>query len=165
MLSKELETALNEHLDAELFASHLYLAMAAYCESIRLPGAAHWMQLQSEEERGHALRFYQFINDRGGRIMVGSLDAPPTDFGSLTGVFQAALEHERGVSERIQSLYRLTTDEGDYATQSFLQWFVNEQVEEEKAAKDILDQLDLAGDDKAALLLVDRDLGERTAAE
>jgi ferritin len=165
MLSKELESALNEHLRAELYASHLYLAMAAYCESVPLPGAARWMQIQSLEERDHAMRFFRYIADRDGRITVGSLDEPLADFGSPRAVFEAALEHERAVSERINDLYRLGGEAGDYATQAFLQWFVNEQVEEESTLSGLVDALRMLGDDTPGLLALDRELGSRSEVD
>ncbi len=165
MLSKDLEGALNEHLGAELYAAHLYLAMSAYLESLNLPGAAHWMRTQAQEENAHAMRFYRYVFDRGGRVTIGAIEEPPSDFGSALGTFEQALEHERTVSERIQKLYGLATDEQDYATQSFLQWFVNEQVEEEAAASKIVEDLRMIGDDKPALLVLDRELAGRQPAE
>ena len=161
MLSERIEQALNEHLGAELYASHLYLSMAAYCESINLPGAAHWMRTQSDEERDHAMRFYRFITDRGGRARLGGIDDPPDEFGSALEVFEHTLQQEQGVTERIRKLYQLCADENDYATQTFLQWFVNEQVEEERAAGQVVENLRMVGDDKPALMMLDRELGAR----
>jgi ferritin len=161
MLSERIEQSLNEHMHAELYASHVYLALAAYCESINLTGAGNWMRMQSDEERGHAMRFYRFIIDRGGRVKFGAIDDPPDAFGSALEVFEYTLKHEQAVTERIRKLYQLTDDENDYATQTFLQWFVNEQVEEEKSAAQIVDDLRMIGDDKPALLILDRELGAR----
>ena len=162
MLSKELEAALNEHLGAELYASHLYLSMAAYCESLPLPGAARWMSIQSLEERDHALRFFRYIADRDGRVVLGRLDEPPSDFGSPRSLFEQALDHERAVSERINELYRMSSEAGDYATQAFLQWFVQEQVEEESTLSGLVDALGMIGDDKPGLLALDRELAARS---
>lgn len=161
MLSKELESALNDHLGAELYASHLYLSMAAYCESVALPGAAQWMGIQSVEERAHAMRFFRYIADRGGRVTLGSLDEPPAGFGSPLSVFEQALEHERAVTDRIGQLYRMSGEAHDYATQAFLQWFVNEQVEEERLLSGLVDSMRMIGDDKTGLLALDRELGTR----
>lgn len=163
MLSEDLEAALNDHLGAELYASHLYLSMAGHCESLALPGAAHWMRLQSDEEREHALRLFRYIVDRGGRVRLGALEEPPGDFGPALEVFRQALEHERQVSEAINRLYARATEAGDYATQGFLQWFVGEQVEEERTVGTIVDTLTLIGEDKPALVALDRELGARAA--
>lgn len=165
MLTKELESALNEHLGAELYASHLYLSMSAYCEAVPLPGAARWMRIQSLEERDHAMRFLRYIVDRDGRVALGSLDEPPSEFGSPLAVFEAALEHERAVSQRINELYGMSSEAGDYATQAFLQWFVTEQVEEESLLSGLVDALRMIGDDTAGLLALDRELGTRPEEE
>ncbi len=164
MLSKTLEDGLNEQLDGELYASHLYLAMSAYCEGENLAGCAHWMRIQADEERAHALGFYRFIFDRGGRAVVGAVASPPVAFDSPLQVFEQALEHERLVSEKISALYGLAAKEEDYATQAFLQAFVSEQVEEEAQASRIVDTLRMIGDDGPALLVLDRELGGRAPA-
>ena len=164
MLSTNLEAGMNEQLSAELYASHLYLAMAAYCESANLSGFAHWMQVQADEERAHALSFYRFIFDRGGRAVVGALAAPPEGFRSPLEVFEQALDHERLVSEKINGLYKLAVDEDDFATQAFLQSFVTEQVEEEAQASRVVETLRMVGDNRSSLLLLDRELGARPGA-
>ena len=161
MLQPEMEKVLNTQLNAELYASHLYLSMSAYFESINLRGFAHWMRLQAKEENEHALKFFDFINDRDGRVTIYSLDEPPSEFDSSLGAMKASLEHERMVTGMIENLYRTAQQNSDYAAHVFLEWFVEEQVEEEKAAQDIIDDLTLVGDDKAGLLILDGRLAER----
>jgi ferritin len=161
MLNKTVQDAINEQVKHEFFSAYLYLSMAAYCEAANLPGAAHWMRMQSQEEWGHALNFFDFVNDRSGRVVLQALAQPPVEFQSLLDVFQQALEHERKVSAQITKLYEVALKEGDYATQAFLQWFINEQVEEEKNADQIVQQLKLAGGQGAALLMLDNVLAAR----
>jgi ferritin len=163
MITQSLTDALNDQLKHELYSSYLYLAMAAYCDSENLPGFAHWMRLQADEEREHAMKFYDFILDRDGRVVLQSLAQPPRDFGSPAKVFEQVLAHEQEVTSLIEQLYRKAAAEQDSATQVFLQWFITEQVEEEKTATQILETLRMAGDDKVALLMLDRELGARTA--
>jgi ferritin len=161
MLDPKLEAALNDQLGGELYSSHLYLSMSAFCESINMAGAAHWFRLQAEEEREHAMKFYAHIVDRGGRVTLGAIEAPPTDFGSVLGAFERALQAERDVSAAIDRLYAMAAEQGDYAAQAFLQWFVTEQVEEEKQADEMVQTLSAIGDDPATLFIVDRELGAR----
>jgi ferritin len=161
MFSQTLQEALNEQLKHELYSSYLYLSMAAYCDSLNLPGFAHWMLSQSREEYGHAMRLFKFINERRGRIVLQTIDQPPSDYKSAHNVFDKALEHERLISGMINDLYALAVQEKDYATQVFLQWFVTEQVEEEQSVAQIVETLKLVGDKTHALLLVDRELGGR----
>jgi ferritin len=164
MISKTLVDALNDQLKHELYSSYLYLAMSAYCDDQNLPGFAHWMRLQADEEREHAMKFFDFIQDRDGRVVLQSLAQPPRDFGSPTGVFEQVLAHEQEVTSLIEQLYRKASAEQDHATQVFLEWFIAEQVEEEKTALQILETLRMAGDDKVGLLMVDRELASRTVA-
>jgi ferritin len=164
MISQSLVDALNEQLKHELYSSYLYLAMSAYCDDQNLPGFAHWMRLQADEEREHAMKFFDFIQDRDGRVVLQSLAQPPREFGSPTGVFEQVLAHEQEVTSLIEQLYRKAASEPDHATQIFLEWFISEQVEEEKTALQILETLRMAGDSKVALLMLDRELGARTVA-
>ena len=164
MIGTRMQAALNEQITQELFASQVYLSMCAHFESEGLPGFAQWMRAQAEEEREHALRIFDFVHDREGKISLGPIEAPPSEFGSPLEVFEAALSHERKVSGMIGDLYRLSMSEADYPAQVMLQWFVNEQVEEEKTISDIVDRLRLAGDDKSALLMMETELGQRTDA-
>ena len=161
MLSNKLHEAMNHHFKAELYAAHLYLSMSAYCESINLPGFAHWMLTQSDEERGHAMRFYGFIRDRGARVAVSAVEQPPSNFAAPVELFEQALAHEREVAAKIDQLYELAHEEKDPASQAFLQWFVTEQVEEDKLLSQLVETLKLAGDNGAALLMLDRELGAR----
>jgi ferritin len=161
MLNKIVQDAINDQIKHEFFSAYLYLSMAAYCEAANLPGAAHWMRMQSQEEWGHALKFFDFVNDRGGRVVLQPIAQPPVEFQSLLDVFQQALEHERTVSALINKLYEVALKEGDYPTQTFLPWFITEQVEEEKNADQIVEQLRLAGGQGAALLMLDNQLAVR----
>ena len=161
MVSDALEAALNEQLGGELYSSHLYLAMSAYCESVNLPGAARWFRLQAVEEREHAMKFFGYVVDRGGRVALGPIAAPPAGFASLLDAFQQALTQEREVSASINRLYGMAVAEEDYASQAFLQWFVQEQVEEEKQTGDVVEMLASAGDSPASLFMLDRELGSR----
>lgn len=161
MLNPELEAALNAQLGGELYSSHLYLSMSAYCESTNMPGAAHWFRMQAEEERAHAMKFFDHIVDRGGRVTLGTIEAPPTEFRSLLDAFEQALEAERNVSAAIDRLTTTAIEKGDHAAQAFLQWFVTEQVEEEKQADDVVQTLRAIGEDPATLFILDRELGNR----
>ena len=163
MLSPDLESAMNTQIAAELYSSHLYLAMSAYCESEGLPGFATWFRMQSEEERDHALRFVRHVVDRGGRVMLTGMEAPAMDYGSPQGAFEQALAHEMNVSMMIDGLYGMAVQHGDYASQVFLQWFVTEQVEEERTVTEIVQTLKNLGNDPASLLILDRELGSRSA--
>lgn len=162
MLTSTVQDAFNKHINHEFYSSYLYLSMAAYCEFINLPGFAHWMRLQSQEEYGHAMRLFDFVNDRGGQIVLHPIAQPPVEFSSITDVIQQTLDHERQVSSLINKLYELSIQEGDYPAQVHLQWFITEQVEEEKTVVDILEQLKLVGGRGDALLLLDRELAGRT---
>ena len=135
--------------------------MAPYCESANLPGFAHWMRTQSREELQHAMRFYDFVLERNGRVALQAIDAPLVEFGSPLEVFERALEHEQKVTAMINALYGLASRENDYASQAFLQWFVTEQVEEEKNAGDVVETLRMIGHSSEALFLLDRELGRR----
>ena len=165
MIGNRVEAALNEQITQEFYASQCYLSMSAHFETTGFPGFARWMRIQADEERTHALRIFDFVNDRDGRVTLGTIKAPPSNFASPLEVFEAALAHERKVSAMIGELYRLSMEEADYPTQVMLQWFVNEQVDEEKVASDIVDRLRLAGDNNSALLLLETELGQRTSAE
>lgn len=161
MLKKKLQNALNNQLKEEYYSAYLYLSMSAYADSINLPGFAHWMKLQYDEEIGHVMRFFNFILDRGGRVELQSIDKPPADFASPLDLFEKTLEHERFISGEIRKIYALAAKENDYECQVFLQWFITEQIEEEKTADEILQTLNRAGDDGHAVLMIDRELGGR----
>jgi ferritin len=161
MLSKKLENAINEQIQEELYTSYLYLAMSAYCEEINLDGFAHWMRSQSEEERGHAMRLFNYLHSRGGRVVLKAISQPPVKFRSAKKMFEEVIKSEQNVTKEIHKLYELARKEGDHATEVELQWFIQEQVEEEKTANGILAKLDMVGDQPAALLMMDRSLGSR----
>ncbi|MDZ7374157.1 MAG: ferritin [candidate division KSB1 bacterium] len=161
MLSKELETKLNEQINAELYSAYLYLSMSAFCDASNLPGFGHWMRKQAQEEVGHAMKIFAFVNDRQGRVVLQAIPEPPKDFGSPLQLFEAVLEHERKVTGMIHTLYTQAVQEKDYPTQTFLQWFINEQVEEEKTASEIVEALRMVGDKGHALYMLDRQLAQR----
>ncbi len=164
MLSEKITKVLNKQIQAELYASNLYLAMSAYADAQNLPGFARWMRLQSEEERGHALRIFDYLGDREARIEIGEVKQPPAKFGSPLEMFEAALEHERKVTSDINQAYELASHEHDHATMVHLQWFISEQVEEERTASEITARLRMAGTDLPSLLLIDQELADRQAA-
>lgn len=164
MISQSLTDALNDQLKHELYSEYLYLAMSAYCDDRNLAGFAHWMRLQADEEHAHAMRFFDFIQDRDGRALLQALPQPPREFGSPLELFEKVLAHEQEITSLIDQLYRKAVAEQDHATQIFVQWFISEQVEEEKTAKQILETLRLASDSNVALLMVDRELGARVVS-
>jgi ferritin len=139
--------------------------MSAYCDSINLPGFANWMNMQYKEETAHAMRLFNFLLDRGGKVELMAIDKPPSTFKGPLNVFETVLKHEQKVTALIHKLYELAVKEGDYPTQVEIQWFITEQVEEEKTAGDIVEQVKLAGDNNTALLMIDRELGSRQAGE
>lgn len=165
MIDEKMQEALNKQINAELYSSYLYLSMAAYFLSINLNGFAHWMRTQAREEVGHAMRFYDFINERAGRVTLYPVEGPPTEWDSPLAVFEAAYKHEQKVSGLIGDLVDLTIEKRDHATNNFLQFFVAEQVEEEASVDEVVQKLKLVGDDPNGLFLVDRELAERPAAE
>ena len=160
-LSKKMQDALNEQIKEELASAYIYLSMAAYCESINLRGFAHWMQAQSNEEMEHAMKFYGYIHDRGGRVVLKAIDQPPTDFEGPTDVFEKTLAHEQYITGCIHKLYAQAQEENDYASLGILQWFVDEQVEEESTATEILELLKMIGDKGQGLIMLDRQLASR----
>jgi ferritin len=162
MLSPKMLDALNQQINREFASAYLYLAMAAQCEAQSLPGMAHWMKRQATEEYGHGMRLFELICDRGGRVSLAALPQPPAEFGSPLELFQQVLSHERKVTAYINAVYELALDEKDYASQVALHWFVNEQVEEEKNASVIVDQLKAIPDKSSAILFLDRQLGKRS---
>jgi ferritin len=161
MLSANMVAALNEQIKHELYSSYLYLGMAAYCESQNLKGFSHWMKLQAEEERGHAMKFYEYLLDNAQRVSLDTLERPPVDYGSPREIFQKVLEHERMITGRIHKLYDLAMQEHDYRTQIMLQWFVTEQTEEEANAMDILARIEMVDERPSAVLWIDKELKKR----
>ncbi len=153
--------SINEQIKHEQYSSHLYLSMAGFFEVANLSGFAHWMRQQSEEERQHAMKFFDFLLDRGEHVELQAIDQPPYTFSSPLDTFEQALEHEKEITSRINDLYEIALEEKDYPAQVLLNWFVSEQVEEEKSATEIAERLRMAGDDSAALLLLDSSLQNR----
>jgi ferritin len=156
-----MQAALNKQINAELHSAYIYLSMAAYFEDKNLTGFAHWMRVQAKEELGHAMKFFDFIVERRGRVLLEPVAAVPIEWASPLAVFENALAHEQKVTGLIHGLVNLAIEERDHAANSFLQWFVDEQVEEEASADAIVQQLKLAGDSGVALLMLDRELGAR----
>ncbi len=163
MLSEKMQDALNAQINAELLASYKYLAMAAYFEAENLLGFANWMHVQSQEENTHAMKFYHYIKDRRGRVLLRPLDGPKNDWTSPLEVFQAALQHEQHVTSLINNLMDLAISERDHATQSFLKWFVDEQVEEESNVDAVIQDLKRVGSSAEGVFFLDRELAGRTA--
>lgn len=161
MLSKKMEQALNDQINAEYFSSYLYLSMSAYFEAENLPGFAHWMSKQALEERVHALKIFGYINERGGRVILKGIKAPETQWKSALDVFQASYKHEQLVTSLINKLVDQAIKEKDHATDAFLQWFVNEQVEEEASASAIVEKLKMVKNAPGGLFMLDRELGAR----
>jgi ferritin len=161
MLAKKVESAMNKQLAMELRSAYVYLAMSAYCESQSLPGFGSWLRAQAQEEVEHGMKFFDFINDREGRVRLEALPQPRGDFSSLLAVFTEALEHERAVSRAIADLFTIVVKEGDYASQAWLDWFATEQVEEEKSVGHVVDSLRRIGDAGDAIFFLDKELGER----
>lgn len=161
MLNKKLESAINDQIQREFASAYIYLSMAAYFDANTLPGFANWMRIQFHEEQAHALKFFDFVNDRGGVVKLQPIEGPQTEFKSPVEVFEVTLGHEQKVTGHISDLYALAVEERDYPSQTLLQWFIDEQVEEEKNAGDILDTLKMIQGDPHALLMMDRELGAR----
>ena len=161
MISKTMQAAINEQINKELYSSYLYLSMAAYFEDKNLPGFANWMSVQVSEEREHGMKFYDFLVDRGGRVMLKAIAAPATEWNSNLELFKEVQAHEAKVTASINSLYELALAEKDYPSQVMLQWFISEQVEEEKNAADIVQQLELIDAHGTAVLMLDKQLGKR----
>lgn len=161
MLSKPLLDEMNVQINKEFYSAYLYLSMAAYFEANNLPGFAAWMKKQAGEEQEHALKFFEHIFDRGSVAALKAIDQPPAEFKSPTAVFEETLAHEKMVTARINLLYEGAVKDKDYASQEFLNWFIKEQVEEEKNATQILETLKMLGDKGAGLIMLDRQLGSR----
>lgn len=165
MLPEVVQNAINEQINMELSSSYSYLAMSAYCELNNFLGSARWMQLQSQEEHGHAMKLYNFMIARGCQVKFAEIPAPINEFESIPHVFATALKQEHAVSESINSLYELAHQEKAFAALVELQWFITEQVEEEKTVREIVAKFNMLKEDPSALLDLDRELGERPAED
>ena len=162
MLSERMMKALNKQLNAELYSAYLYLSMAAYFESKNLKGFANWMRVQAQEELMHAMKFFDYINERGGRVYLEAIEKPPTEWKSPLDVFEATYEHEVKVTSMINDLVNMAMEEKDHATYNMLQWFVAEQVEEEASADEVRQQLRMIKEDGRGIMMLDRELKQRT---
>jgi len=161
MLSKKMQKALNDQINAEMYSGYLYLSMAAHFNTKNLAGMANWMTIQAQEELSHAMIILNHINERGGIVDLKAIDGPPVNWRTPLDAFKDALAHERKVTGMINTLVDLAVAESDHATNSFLQWFVNEQVEEERNASDNVANLELAENSPQALFMVDREMLQR----
>jgi ferritin len=164
MISAKMEAELNEQVNKEFYSAYLYLAMAAYCTTIGLPGFSHWMRLQYEEENMHVTKMYDYILDQGGEVHLKAIEEPQKEFGTPLEIFEKTLEHEQFITASINKLMSLAIEENDYATQTFLQWYVTEQVEEEASVQDVLNPLRMVGNDKGGLMMIDQKLEGRPGA-
>ena len=161
VISTAMQNALNEQINAELYSAYLYLAMAAYFDSVNLPGCASWMKVQAKEEQTHAMKFYHYIVERGGRVALKAITVPPAEWKSALDAFSVAYKHEQHVTDRINKLIELAEKLKDPATTALLTWFVNEQVEEENNASTIVAQLKMIKESTGALFMLDHHLGKR----
>ncbi|MBT8396572.1 MAG: ferritin [Gemmatimonadetes bacterium] len=165
MMNDRMQQAFSDQINEELFSSYVYLAMTAHFEAMSLEGFAAWMNLQAQEELAHAKRLFDHINRRGGRVRLKAIGEPPEDFGTPLETFEKALAHEQHITGCIHKLYKVAQEEDDYPAQLELQWFVDEQVEEEENAGRVVEQLKMAGGNQVALLMLDRELGQRSPEE
>lgn len=164
-MDKAIQDALNEQINAELHSAYIYLAMSAHFAEQNLDGFAHWMRQQAGEELGHAMKLFDYVLERGGHVDLTAVAGPAKKFSTPLKIFETALAHEKKISGMIHALYDLARKKGDYATENHLNWFVTEQVEEEDNAGRAVERLRLAGDSTAALLMLDRQFGERSAED
>jgi ferritin len=161
MISQTMQDAFNEQMKHEFYSSYLYISMSAYCDSVNLPGLSRWMRAQAAEEAKHAMKILDHLLDRSGRVELQQIERPPSEFASPRDVFEQAHRHEQQVTASINKVYGLAVDERDFASRVFLDWFVQEQVEEEKTSGLLAEQLRMVGDDRPGLLMLDRELGQR----
>lgn len=161
MIDSDIQDAINTQIRNEYYSSYLYLSMAAYCESRNFPGFASWLRKQSDEELAHAMKFFDYLIDRGGRIILESIEQPASEFGTFVEMFEEVLGHEREVTGMINNIYDLAASKNDQATLVMLHWFIEEQVEEEKSAEEAVEKLRLAEESPAALLILDREFATR----
>jgi ferritin len=161
MIDSKMQEALNGQINAELYSAYLYLSMSAFYESQDLRGFANWMRVQFQEELAHAMKFYDHVNERDGRVILQAVEGPPSEWDSARVPFEAAYQHEQKISDMINKLADLAIQLRDHATHNFLEWFVAEQVEEEAAVKEIVQKLKLVGDSGEGVFLMDRELAQR----
>ena len=162
MLSKKMQDAINKQINAEMWSSYLYLSMSAYFEAEGLSGFASWMRIQAEEENMHAMKFFDYVYERDGRVKLQPITEVPTEWKDTTEIFEETLKHEQKVTSLINDLMEIAIQEKDHATQSFLKWFIDEQVEEESSVNEILDQLKLIGNSGHGIFMLDREIKGRS---
>ncbi len=163
MISQKIQDAINTQINREQYSAQLYVAMSAHCEAKSFRGFAHWLRVQAQEETLHAMKLVTFLLDRGGRLELKAIAAPPKEFGTITETFGKILEHEREITGSINALFELSRAEKDYPSEITLQWYVTEQVEEEANVGQILDQLRAVGEQGGGIWYLDSKMGKRTA--
>lgn len=161
MIPKSVQEILNKQINKELYSAYYYLSMSAHFQSVNLPGFAHWMTTQYQEETGHAMKLMAHIQERGGRVILEAIEKPPTEYQSPLNVMNLVLEHEKKVTASINKCYEEAVKEKDYPAQIMLEWFIKEQVEEERSAEDVINTLKMLGDAPAGLIMLDRQLAAR----
>jgi ferritin len=162
MFSPVVQDKMNQQIMHEMYSAYMYLSMSAHCESANLPGFARWLRMQADEEMEHAMKFYDFIHERNGKVVLFAIDQPPSEFGTPREIFEQVYAHEQKVTGLINSIYELSVKENDYPSQIFLHWFIEEQVEEESNSSQILETLKMIGDSANGLFMLDRQLGKRS---
>jgi ferritin len=162
MFSPVVQDKMNQQIMHEMYSAYMYLSMSAHCESANLPGFASWLRMQAEEEMEHAMKFYDFIHERNGKVVLFAIDQPPSEFGTPLEIFEQVYAHEQKVTGLINSIYELSVKENDYPSQIFLHWFIEEQVEEESNSSQILETLKMIGDSANGLFMLDHQLGKRS---
>ncbi len=162
MLNKDIQDAINKQITAEIYSAHLYYSMAAYFESLSLKGFSHWLRVQALEEMTHVHKFFSYVNDRGGRVLMSAIDGPPTEWQSPLAAFEQVLEHEISVTGLVNQILDLALEKRDHATANFMQWFIAEQVEEEASADEAVQKLKLVDKTEGGLFLLDQEMDKRT---
>lgn len=163
-MDKEIQQAINNQIKEEIHSAYIYLGMAAYCEGKSLKGFANWFKVQAQEEMDHAMGLYKYIFDRGGQVELQEIPKVSVEYSGISEVFEETLKHEQYITNKINELYKLAVSSDDFALQSFLKWYIDEQVEEEEQANDMIEQIKRLGDGGEALFLLDKDLGLRVYA-
>ena len=161
MISEKLNQAINDQITFEFYSAHIYLSMAAYCDDHELPGFAHFLKVQYREETDHAMKFFNFVNETDGTVKIAGFEDPESDFASVLGAFEIALNHEKIVTSRIYDLKTIAIEEKNYAASAFLDWYVNEQVEEEATFTALVNRLKRVSENPAALYMMDNELAAR----
>lgn len=161
MLNEKMEAAINGQINAEIYSAYLYMSMATWFDAKQLPGMAHWMRVQAQEEMTHTFKMYNYVNERGGRVLLTAIDGPQTVWDSPLAVFEAVAAHEAKVTGLINGLMDLALEIKDHASVSFLHWFIDEQVEEESSAGEVVGKMKLAQNDSSGIFMMDNELGAR----